>query len=61
MAYFEDLPEEYQNKIIEGLKKSIIKDLEKSERKHIMEEVNNHINVNNDHESIKRFVNDYCL
>lgn len=61
MAYFEDLPKEYQDKIIEGLKKDLMKDLEKSERKHIIEEVNNHINVNNDHESIKKFVVKYCL
>ncbi len=59
MAYFQDLPEEYQEKIFEGLKKDLIEDSDEPE--YIDEEVDNHINCLNYASKIKEWVIEYCL
>lgn len=59
--FFQDLPDEFQHKIFEGLKKDL-KNLQlELKYKNTGEFIDNHINCNNTQLQIKEWVNRYCL
>ena len=61
MKFYQDLPEEYQEMIFEGLKKELKKEMKEHGQNNITEFVDDWINCNNTPNQVKKWFNDYCL
>ena len=59
--YFQNLPQEFQERIINGLKKDL-KNLARAEGYNCNNEyIDDYINRNNDHDTVRNWINCYCL
>ena len=61
MAYFQDLPEDYQNKIVSALRNEgeVVDVLDDEDC--ILEATHDYINCNNTEKNVSEWVNSYCL